>query len=452
MASVTLDLIDGLASAKAFKGACRVATTANISLSGEQTIDGIAVVEDDRVLVKNQTSSVDNGIYVASTGDWRRAADFGAANDFGAGTLVFVNLGTVGGGYLFRQTAVDPEIDVDDITFSVLTYSATVQVSPTITTPAISGGTITDTIITLEQGASVAPTAEGRIAWDTDDNKLKVGDGSGTKTFSDDSLLQPINADLTAIADTGIVALAGTLWGLTLSNNGTDAANDIDIAAGIAIDSTNAVLMRLASSLTKRLDAAWAVGSGNGGRDTGSIADGTWHVHLIKRPDTGVVDVLFSLSATAPTLPTNYTVFRCIGPILRVSSAIKAFTQIGDYFEWSTPVADIASAAQTTGNTTRTLASIPTGKAVLADIGVNIYRSGGTGQFGIASSPARAGGTVVDRDTAGVGYSTGASAAGSATARMLVLTNTSAQIVTDANQTGEVSITVFGFYDNRGRT
>lgn len=133
---------------------------------------------------------------------------------------------------------------------------------------------------------------------------------------------------------------AGHIYGLELSNNVSDATNDINIAAGICRDSADAVNITLASAITKRLDAAWAVGSGNGGRDTGSIADGWWHVHAIYRADTGVSDVLFSLSATSPTLPTNYTHFRRIGAVKRVSSSLLAFRQTGDVFKLETAVTD----------------------------------------------------------------------------------------------------------------
>ena len=61
----------------------RVATTANITLSGTQTIDGIAVVAGDRVLVKNQSTASGNEIYVCASGSWTRATDF----DTGAATL-----------------------------------------------------------------------------------------------------------------------------------------------------------------------------------------------------------------------------------------------------------------------------------------------------------------------------------------------------------------------------
>lgn len=76
------------------KGPCRVATTANITLSGIQSIDGVTVSPDDRVLVKNQTNGL-NGIYVAKTGDWELADDFDQRGHLVKGTVVVVTEGTV---------------------------------------------------------------------------------------------------------------------------------------------------------------------------------------------------------------------------------------------------------------------------------------------------------------------------------------------------------------------
>jgi hypothetical protein len=112
----------------------------------------------------------------------------------------------------------------------------------------------------------------------------------------------------------------GTLYGLTLSNNSSDATNDIDIAVGSARSSDDSANMDLLSALTKRLDASWAVGSGNGGLDTGSVGNNTYYIWLIKRSDTGVVDALFSTSATAPTMPSNYDLKALIGYFVRASS------------------------------------------------------------------------------------------------------------------------------------
>lgn len=150
------------------------------------------------------------------------------------------------------------------------------------------------------------------------------------------------------------------LAGLRLSNNATDATNDIDIAVGTCRDATDIDDITLTSALTKRLDAAWAVGNNAGGLDTGSIANTTYHLWAIKRIDTGVCDVLFSASATAPTMPANYTLKRRIGSIMRVSAAIVPFTQNGDEFLRMVTVFDVNVSNQGTTAILYTL-SVPTG-------------------------------------------------------------------------------------------
>lgn len=158
----------------------------------------------------------------------------------------------------------------------------------------------------------------------------------------------------------------GYIFGLTLSNNSTDATNDIDIAAGAASsEDTTPVLMSLASALTKRLDAAWAVGTGNGGLDTGAIGNNTYHVWLIRRSDTGVVDALFSLSATSPTMPTSYDQKRRVGSIIRASGAILLFEQVGDVFYKAAPTVDISATNPGTSAVTYTL-PVPIGIEVIA--------------------------------------------------------------------------------------
>jgi len=155
----------------------------------------------------------------------------------------------------------------------------------------------------------------------------------------------------------------GHLRGLTLSNNGSDANNDIDIAAGEAAPEGDLGLMILSATLTKRSDAAWAVGSGNGGMDTGSKANSSWgYVWLIGRTDTGVIDALFSASATAPTMPTGYDQKRRIGAVYFGASTapISAFVQDGDEFTLSVPVNDASTTNPGTSAVLRTL-SVPPG-------------------------------------------------------------------------------------------
>ena len=66
----------------------------NIPLSGTATtIDGVAVVAGDRVLVKNQSNAAQNGIYLVSAGAWQRASDADATAELTAGSFVFVQTG-----------------------------------------------------------------------------------------------------------------------------------------------------------------------------------------------------------------------------------------------------------------------------------------------------------------------------------------------------------------------
>jgi hypothetical protein len=97
MASATQDRRMGLTGDKAIKAPVRCATTANITLSGYQTIDGITLAAGDtnlRVLVKNQTSAVDNGIWDAGSGAWTRAIDCNGTQDLVTGTSVKIISGT----------------------------------------------------------------------------------------------------------------------------------------------------------------------------------------------------------------------------------------------------------------------------------------------------------------------------------------------------------------------
>lgn len=77
------------------------ATTTNITLSGTQTVDGIALVAGDRVLVKDQTASANNGVYVVvSGGPWTRATD-SSTSDLLAAEVVSVTRGTINGGSIW---------------------------------------------------------------------------------------------------------------------------------------------------------------------------------------------------------------------------------------------------------------------------------------------------------------------------------------------------------------
>ncbi len=180
----------------------------------------------------------------------------------------------------------------------------------------------------------------------------------------------------------GLVDIRSYLAGCTMSTAGASAT--MSIAAGQCMDSTNAFGMTLAA--IAKTTSAWAVGTGNGGIDTGAIANATWyHFYAIRRPDTGVVDVVFSTNATTPTLPANYTQYRYFGSGLTNGSAqwVK-FIQIGDNVLWDVAVIDVDAQNPGTAAVSRTL-STPLGVKTLANLSCGIY-SGTNANTGVFSS------------------------------------------------------------------
>jgi hypothetical protein len=93
-----------------------VATTANITLSGEQTIDGV-LTSASRVLVKNQSADDENGIYVSAAGAWTRATDYDEAEEIEDGSAVAVGMGTVNADSVFLQIEQVVTVDTDPINF-----------------------------------------------------------------------------------------------------------------------------------------------------------------------------------------------------------------------------------------------------------------------------------------------------------------------------------------------
>lgn len=243
------------------------------------------------------------------------------------------------------------------------------------------------------------------------------------------------------------------LAGGTLSNNGSDATNDIDVAAGECRDSTNAVNLRWSSFTGKQLDAFWAAGSAAGMRDTGSIGNGTWHIYAILKDSDGTVDILASTSASSPTMPGGYTYFRRIGSILRESASIVSFVQDGDDFMRASPVLDVNVTNPGTSAVTRTL-SVPTGVRVKAQVQVT-YASGNSvegaaylsdlSQTDLQASVSAAPLATVHNDSQTVERGSGP---------LYVWTNTSGQIRSrqDNADSGTVlRIATLGWVDPRGR-
>ena len=254
----------------------------------------------------------------------------------------------------------------------------------------------------------------------------------------------------------GILLPRSYIAGCTLSTAGSSAT--FSVAAGMAADTGNSVLINLASALSKTT-SSWAVGNANGALDTGSIANSTWyHVYLIRRTDTGVVDVLISTSASAPTMPASYTQKRRIGSMRTNGSAQwTLFVQTGDCFEWDAAVADVAATNPGTAAVSRTL-TVPTGVVVEAVFNGGIYNAGSAVAGGVLFSPLSKS-DQAPTETGGTLWSSGAyaqsAAAGARSSYVAhrIWTNTSAQVrsrlsASDGNIT--LYIATLGWRDLRG--
>lgn len=105
--AATKGYVDSAVNGTDWKQSCRVGTTANITLSGLQTIDGVTLVAADRVLVKDQTTAAQNGIYVVASGAWTRATDADANAEVTAGLSVMITEGTTLADTQWRLTTND---------------------------------------------------------------------------------------------------------------------------------------------------------------------------------------------------------------------------------------------------------------------------------------------------------------------------------------------------------
>lgn len=101
---VTKAQLDAIARGLDWKNSVRAATTAAVTQSGPQTVDGVALVAGDRVLDKDNATAASRGIWVVQAGAWTRATDFDDSVEVTAAAAVPVESGTTNGDAVFILT------------------------------------------------------------------------------------------------------------------------------------------------------------------------------------------------------------------------------------------------------------------------------------------------------------------------------------------------------------
>jgi hypothetical protein len=237
-----------------WKQPVRAATTANITLSGAQTIDTVPVVDGDRVLVKDQTAQADNGIYIVGT-PWTRSPDADTYDEM-VSAMVFVESGGLAGAAFYCPIQPGGTLGVTAITwsnFSVAgTYFAgtglslaanTFSITNTTVTPASYGSGSAVATFTVNQQGQLTAAADTNIAI------------AATQITSGTINSARLSGDYSGI--TGV----GTLTNLTVSNTIT---GSISGNAGTATTATTATSATTATNIAGGAAASIPVQTGAG--------------------------------------------------------------------------------------------------------------------------------------------------------------------------------------------
>jgi hypothetical protein len=209
-----------------WKASVRAATTANVTLASAlengDTLDGVTLATGDRILVKNQATGSENGIYtVNASGAPTRALDANSSADITAGMFTFVEQGTVNGDTGWVLTTNQPiTLDTTALVFT--------QFSGTGTYSASNGVLLTGTNFTF------APSTTGGLTTGSGGGAVLLPSTSGLKTDSAGLALNPTSDGGLTTSSSGSYILLATNSGLATSASG------LTVTAGLGITTTAA--------------------------------------------------------------------------------------------------------------------------------------------------------------------------------------------------------------------
>jgi len=210
--------VDTVALGVSWKEPAQAATTANITLSGLQTIDGVTLVAGNIVLVKNQTNAAQNGIYVASSGAWSYAPGSTTWAQY-VGAIIFVDGGAQAGSLWYNLAQPGGTLGTTAMTWSNFSLSG-VYTAGTGLTLSGSAFSITNTGVSAGSytNANITVNAQGQIT------SASSGSAGGVTTFSAGT-----TGFTPSTATTGAITLSGTL---NVTNGGTGVATLTGLAYG----------------------------------------------------------------------------------------------------------------------------------------------------------------------------------------------------------------------------
>jgi len=304
-----------------------------------------------------------------------------------------------------------------------------------------------DAIVSLNSGPSAPTTTFAFMFWmDTTTGLLKIRNSGDTAwvTVGDPAEENlDISAPIATSSVEGIVLLhRDHIGGCRLLPDGT---TELQVSAGQVVDDANTVMFNIAA--LGKTGGSWAVGDGNGGLDTGVIAAGFYSVYGIHRSDTNVSDILLSLNATSPSMPTNYDSKRHLGFVeVDGSDQFIEHIQHENFTQRKTAATPLTSSSGTA--TLRTLNGVPTGKKLRVKLNVYVQEND-AGIAGVSHWDPALGSTNPTGDNGRVRHHSSATVGGHST-EIEVITDTSARIYNQSTGTiGSYSAEVIGWYYDR---
>lgn len=302
--------------------------------------------------------------FIQSKGDKGEKGDIGPQGTKGdKGDTVSACWGTITG-TLFDQADLNTALDGKVAANASITSATRTKITYDSKGLIISGENATT--------ADVSDSTNKRYV--TDPQLTVIGNTSGINTGDETAATIKSKLGITTLSgsNTGDQPASSTADMPTISST---ASTSITFTAGFSWDSTLAVKMTLSSSYTKTL-SSWVSGNGNGGLDTGTIAASTKY-YIFQISNGTASDILYSLSATAPLMPSGYTYKRRIGAFLTNScSQIIPIVQRGNTIYFKDPVSDVSTSNLGSTATAYTL-SVPAVNGITAIFTYYAYRAAG---------------------------------------------------------------------------
>ena len=234
--AATKAYVDSVAQGLNVHTAVACASTENVTLSGEQTIDGI-LTSTSRILLKDQTDASENGLYVTASGAWARASDMDA-NDEVASSFVFVTGGTVNSntGWVCTNEPETVAIGTDNIVWSQFSDAGYIDAGTGLIKSGnqLSVDAELAAIVGLTSAANKIPYFTGSETAGLLDLVTSVGEtGSDTSLVSEQGVREALNAFTTTfvgLTDTPADFTDDALKVLRV-NTGADAVEFVNFAS-----------------------------------------------------------------------------------------------------------------------------------------------------------------------------------------------------------------------------